>query len=1000
VPTPYRQTGGVAVRHALIDAGVSEREAEVLELVAERATNAEIAARLFVSVRTVESHVSSLLRKLDVPDRRALARLAHSFGPVAGVDERPDGARSDGAGHDGGAAPAAAPRSVPVPLTSFVGRSAEVAGLVAAVEAHRLVTALGPGGVGKTRLATAVAGAVADRWRDGVWFVDLVPVTDEALVPAAVSRTLGLADSPGRSSEDHVLAHLSGHEALLVLDNCEHLVAGVGVFVERLLGRCPGVTVLATSQARLMLPFERVFTVPGLSLPSEGHQGDAVSLFLERAGQAGAPALPSSDRARVGEICRRLDGSALAIELAAARLPSLGLDGIERGLAERFDLLSGGSRVDERHQSLRSTIDWSYSLLDPADQTLLRRVSVFAAPFTAEAAATVAGDTNGSGEPGPDRQPVVEAGLARLAEHSLLLTAPGERTRHRVLDSIRQYGLARMAEEPAPDGANGADDAGGKPDELAVVRRRHHAWATAEVDALDRRADIPLGEALTLAGEFAAWRDDFDRVADDARAALLWAHHADLRNETFALAEVLASACFTRGLLGESQRRYEQAAEHAPSPAVAANVLIEAAGAASSRHVGNDALRLWRVGAATAREAGETGTAAYALARAAELLIRGPGIIADKPPEGTHRELLDEARGLGSDDPRALAAIRAAVAFDLDEVDPAALAAAERAVAEAEALDDAILKSASLDALTAVNLGLGDLDAAIVACRRRMDVVAGLRASATSAFEVGDGYHMAAEVALAAGDFALARRYAEMSDHVSFHSEEGHLATSRLLKVDALAGELDRVLENAERFRQGWVDAGRPVASNLASGSYAVAMTHGLRGDDAARQEWVDITHSLGVDLDRLEGCSTGFTPTLDAIVALHRGDADAALARMAVDPAEFQTWYTGEWRTWYAAFYVEAAALAGSPDTRDRIARARPIARPNPTVDALLDRAEALLDGDADRLAAVAAALEGSGCRYQWARSLVLAGGALAERGRHEMAALGAAPMAEPAAG
>jgi predicted ATPase/DNA-binding CsgD family transcriptional regulator len=988
----------VAERHALIDAGVSEREAEVLELVADRATNAEIAARLFVSVRTVESHVSSLLRKLDVPDRRALARLAHSFGPVADVDERPDGARSDGGGfHDDGAAGAPAPRSVPVPLTSFVGRSAEVADLVASVEAHRLVTALGPGGVGKTRLATAVAGAVADRWRDGVWFVDLVPVTDEALVPAAVSRTLGLADSPGRSSEDHVLAHLSDHEVLLVLDNCEHLVGGVGVFVERLLGRCPGVTVLATSQARLMLPFERVFTVPGLSLPSEGDQGDAVSLFLERAGQAGAPALPSSDRARVGEICRRLDGSALAIELAAARLPSLGLDGIERGLGERFDLLSGGSRIDERHQSLRSTIDWSYGLLDQADQALLRRVSVFAAPFTAEAAATVAGDTNGSGEPGPDRQPAVEAGLARLTEHSLLLTAPGERTRHRVLDSIRQYGLARMAEEPAPDGADGN---GGKPDELSVVRGRHHAWATAEVEALDRRADIPLGEALALTGEFAAWRDDFDRVADDARAALVWAHHADLRNETFALAEVLASACFTRGLLGESQRRYEQAAEHAPSPAVAANVLIEAAGAASSRHVGNDALRLWRAAAATAREADETGTAAYALARAAELLIRGPGIIADKPPEGTHRELLDEARGLGSDDPRALAAIRNAVAFDLDEVDPAALAAAERAVVEAEALDDDILRSASLDALTAVNLGLGDLDGAIVACRRRMDVVAGLRASATSAFEVGDGYHMASEVALAAGDFARARRYAEMSDHVSFHTEEGHLATSRLLKVDALAGELDRVLENAERFRQGWEDAGRPVASNLASGSYAVAMTHGLRDDAAARQEWVDITRSLGVDLDRLVGCSTGFTPTMDGIVALHRGDADAALARLAVDPAEFQTWYTGEWRTWYAAFYVEAAAMAGSPDARDRIARARPIARPNPTVDALVDRAEAVLDGDAERLAAIAATLEGSGCRYQWARTLVLAGGALAERGRHEMAALGAAPMAEPGAG
>ena len=583
-------------------------------------------------------------------------------------------------------------------------------------------------------------------------------------------------------------------------------------------------------------------------------------------------------------------------------------------------------------------------------------------------------------------------GLARLTEHSLLVTAPGEQTRHRVLDSIRQYGLARMAETAAPDGADG--------DELSDVRRRHHAWATAEVEALHRRADIPLGEALARTGEFAAWRDDFDRVADDARAALLWAHHADLRAETFTLAEVLASACFTRGLLGESQRRYEQAVEHAPSPEVAAEVQMEAAGAASSRHVGNDALRLWRAAAATARDAGDVGTAAYALARAAELLIRGPGIIADKPPEGTQTALLDEARALGSDDPRALAAIETAVAFDLEEVDPAALAAAERAVAAADALGDPILVSASLDALTAVKLGIGDLDGAVAATRRRMDVLAGLRASATSAFEVGDGYHMASEIALAAGDFARARRYAEMSDHVSFHSEEGHLATSRLLKVDALAGELDRVLENAQRFRQGWEDAGRPVASNLAGGSYAVAMTHGLRGDDEARQEWVDITRALGVDLERLIGCQTGFTPAMDAIVSLHRGEAAAAQARLAVDPTKFNTWYTGEWRTWYTALYVEAAVLAGSPEARHRLDRLRPIAHPNGTVVALFDRAEALLEGDIERLASVAAALEGSGCRYQWARTLVLAGGDLAERGRHEMAALGAAPMAEPAAG
>ena len=989
-----RQTARVAVRQALIDgAGVSEREAEVLALVAERATNAEIAARLFVSVRTVESHVSSLLRKLDVPDRRALARLA------AAPDEA-GSLRGDGAGTAipaGSTAPALRQRAVPVPLTSFVGRSSEVAALMAAITGDRLVTALGPGGVGKTRLATAVAGAVADRWRDGVWFVDLVPVTDDALVATAVSRTLGLADSPARSVEDQVLAHLADREALLVLDNCEHLVDGVGVFVERLLGTCPRVSVLATSQTRLLLPFEHVFAVPGLSLPDEHGPGDAVSLFVERAEQAGAPPLPAGDRDRVGAICRRLDGSALAIELAAARLPSLGLDGIERGVAERFDLLAGGSRVDERHRSLRSTIDWSYGLLDAGDQALLRRVSVFAAPFTAADAALVVADGGvDQGETGggatvarSNAAPAVAAGLARLAEHSLLVTAPGEPTRHRLLDSIRQYGLERMAGEPAPAG-------GAAGDELAAVRRRHHAWAATAVEALDRRADVPLAEALARADEHAAWRDDFDRVADDARAALMWAREAGLQDETFRLALCLASTCFTRGLLGESQRRYTQAAEHAPDGVVEADTLILAAGAASSRQVGNDALVLWREAASTAIAAGRPSIAAYALSRAAELLLRGPGIIADRPPEGTHEQLLAEAVALGTDDPRAVTSIETAVAFDLDEVDPAAIAAAERAVASAAQLDDPLLESAALDGLCAVQLGLGDLDGAIASSRRRIGVLSRVRVSAGAAFEIADGYHMASEIALAAGDFTAARDYAHTSARLSFHAEEGHLATSRILKVDAMAGDLHRVLEDADRFRRGWERAGRPVASNLAGGACAVAMAHGLRGDDDARAAWLEIAEALGMDPDRLEGCQTGFAPAFDALVLLHRGDARGAVARLQNDPADFHTWYNGEWRTWYAALHAEAAALAGLPEARDRIARAGPMVRPNPVAVALLDRAEALLDDDPGRIGGVAARLEGSGCRYQWARSLVLAGGEHAARGRREMAALGAAPMDE----
>src|SRR5215813_8073160 len=232
-------------------AGISAREAEILTLVGEHRSNAEIGAQLFISVRTVETHVSSLLRKLGVPDRRALAGL-------------------------------------PSPLNPFIGRAQERAELRDAVRAHRQVTAVGPGGVGKTRLALAVTADLAGDFEDGVWFVDLVPVTDPAMVGSAVAAALGLGEQQGRSIDDSVLAALAERRALLVLDNCEHLTGGVAPFVERLLARCPRVSALATSWARFMVPFEWVYAVPPLSL--EGHDGggdvgssDAVLLFLDRA---------------------------------------------------------------------------------------------------------------------------------------------------------------------------------------------------------------------------------------------------------------------------------------------------------------------------------------------------------------------------------------------------------------------------------------------------------------------------------------------------------------------------------------------------------------------------------------------------------------------------------------------------------------------------------------------------------------------------------------------
>ncbi|MER7368988.1 LuxR C-terminal-related transcriptional regulator, partial [Nonomuraea wenchangensis] len=241
------------------DAEISPREAEVLGLVGDHLSNAEIAARLCISIRTVESHVSSLLRKLEVPDRRALARRA----PVRG------------------AAPDRPAAVLPAPLTSFIGRARERSELAALLKEHRQVTAVGPGGVGKTRLALAVAADAAGAYPDGVWFADLVPVTDPGMIAAAVAGALGLGEQPGRDLAESVAAALADRDALVVLDNCEHVLDGVAPFLERLLATCPRLTVLATSRARLMVPFERVYPVPPLSLDAGGDSA-----------QGGLPAQP------------------------------------------------------------------------------------------------------------------------------------------------------------------------------------------------------------------------------------------------------------------------------------------------------------------------------------------------------------------------------------------------------------------------------------------------------------------------------------------------------------------------------------------------------------------------------------------------------------------------------------------------------------------------------------------------------------------------------------
>jgi predicted ATPase/DNA-binding CsgD family transcriptional regulator len=918
--------------------GVSTREAEVLAGIADHLTNAEIAARLFISVRTVESHVSSLLRKLGVSDRRALAGMA----PVARV--------------------AASTPALPSPLTPFVGRAAERAELAAALGEHRLVTAVGPGGVGKTRLALAVAADVTDRFAGGagpapagvVQYVDLVPVTDHEMVAPAVAAALGLGEQQGRSAEQTVLSSLADRDALLILDNCEHLVDGVVVLLERLLAGCPRLTVLATSRARLLVPYEWVFAVPGLSVT--GDEGDAVELFLSRAAATGHP-LGQRDGARIAAICRALDGMALAIELAAARLPALGLDGLEAGLADRLRLLAGGRRIDDRHRSLRSTLDWSYALLAEAEQAVLRRISVFAAPFTAEdAAAVIAAWPPVAGR-------AVAGELAALADQSLLIArgSPGG-TRYRVLETIRQYGAERLAEVG----------------ELDAAATRHLRWC------LRTATDLAAGPATP------SWRAAFDLVADEVRGALGWAAgQVAHRAEAYQLAIRLAELSFVRGLPGESQRRYEQAAELAGTPADVADALHNAAYAALARQFGGEALRLHRATADAAIRAGDRPRAAYHLAQMAELVNRGPGIIPWLVPAGEVQALIAEARTLTDGDPAAEGRVANAEAVAAGELGPVTLELTERALALARQAGDPLGESAALDQLTAIQLASGEVRAAAASSLLRTELLAPLPLRAdTVGIELPDAYAMAAETAVAAGDLRTARRLAEQIRDLPFYREEAHLANARLLVVTALAGDWDETVGLGERFLEGWERAGRPRTGNISRGAYAVATVHGLRGDDAGRAGWLDVAEALATPGRPTSEIHHG--EFFDALLFLHRGQAEQAVRVLVTPPWDFRTWFNGLWRPWYAAVWVEAAVLTGHPEAAARITGARSFTADNPITTAIVDRAEALARDDRDGVLAAAAALQAAGCRYQWARSLVLAGGAERTEGESALAAMG----------
>ena len=298
--------------------------------------------------------------------------LRTDFPPLRGVDSNPGNLR---------------PAS-----TRLIGRESEVAEIDAAVRSHRLVTLTGVGGVGKTRLALEVAASLADEFPDGVWVFELAAVTDPAAVPDAVAAVLGIIQQPGKSVSESVAGALEGRVRLLVLDNCEHVLDAAADLIEAILAQSATVKILATSREGLGVPDEQVRPVRSLDAAT-GIDSAAVTLFVERAQgiASGFSMVDGGEAAAVIEICQRLDGIPLAIELAASRMASMTASEMRDRLDHRFRLLVGSRRGLERHQTLRHAVAWSYELLNDAEKGLLTRCSVFAGGFNLQSASAVAG---------------------------------------------------------------------------------------------------------------------------------------------------------------------------------------------------------------------------------------------------------------------------------------------------------------------------------------------------------------------------------------------------------------------------------------------------------------------------------------------------------------------------------------------------------------------------------------------------------------------------------
>jgi predicted ATPase len=396
--------------------------------------------------------------------------------------------------------------NLPTSLTSFIGRERELASAKERLTGTRLLTLVGPGGTGKTRLSLQIGGEMLPEFKEGIWLVELAPLADPSLIMQTIATVFGLRESPGRPLIDLVIDYLRAKQLLLIIDNCEHLIDACARLTEQLLRNCSELKIIASSREALGINGETVYRVPSLSLPRQNEatkdavtKCEAVQLFIDRAAAANPKfQLTDGNASSVAQICLRLDGIPLALELAAARARVLSMEQIAERLDDRFRLLTGGSRTAlPRQQTLRALIDWSYDLLTDSEKALFRRLAVFVGGWTLEAAEAVcAGDEIESYEVLDLLTEIVDKSLVQVDES-------GDTIRYQRLETIRQYAREKLLET----------------DEATRVRDRHLDYYIAFANLLEKDYINPYQYDII---------DKMRLEYDNIRSALSWAVDNDI----------------------------------------------------------------------------------------------------------------------------------------------------------------------------------------------------------------------------------------------------------------------------------------------------------------------------------------------------------------------------------------------------------------------------------------------------------------------------------------